>query len=208
MLTGKVGVAPGTTTLWNPYSSIPDLKGLGIIPSPRYANRSLGPGGDGNANFIPAFPGMKPNDFELARMRQTQMVDAGWYNSMNGLGLIDPNDQWMTGRRYGLPGTVAVRVNAAGGNPQLQGNGISGLGIYRVENNYPYPSNNLGDYESKRYTYGTFVIGAAPYVLTAGIALAGSLVGSRISKKGKTAGATIGALIGVAASNWLLFGRF
>jgi hypothetical protein len=39
-----------------------------------------------------------------------------------GLGLINETDAWLTGRPYGLPGTVAIRYNSDGAS-QLRGSG-------------------------------------------------------------------------------------
>lgn len=54
-------------------------------------------------------------------------------SGLNGLGVIDPKDWWMTGQSYGLPGTASVYLPQGRMHPpakrQSAGGRLNGLGI-------------------------------------------------------------------------------
>ena len=97
---GTVGVAPATTTIFMP---------------------------NGRAPMRRPFPARRPYPVFTSPYADIVRLSGGGLGESGALGLICPQDYWMTGRPYGLPGTTVVRIGPDG-STSLEGAGLGSLG--------------------------------------------------------------------------------
>jgi len=91
-----VGIAPSTSTI-----KLDGGNSLGIqcLPVPTAAERLAAP-----PPPLPAQPKRPTYRYYTPYANNVELKQGG------GLGLIDPNDAWWTGRQYGLPVTTALNI--------------------------------------------------------------------------------------------------
>lgn len=79
--------------------------------------------------------GVAPSTTTLVIPKTTHSQQNYWnpyaspHDLKNGLGIIDPNDWWVTGLPYGLPGTTTIYIPPQDMQPPPASSGMNGLGI-------------------------------------------------------------------------------